>query len=573
MPVLTEHHVFLFLIEFAILLGLSKVVGAWLARFRIPELTAEILVGVLAGPTLLGRLAPALQSLLFPNDALQRGMLETMSWVGIMLLLLATGLEVNFGAVWKNRRPALRLTVADVLLPLAISAAVIFLLPEHYFWADKVRGPLDPGQRLLSTVFLAAIMAISALPVAIRAMHELNLLKTDMGLVAVTALSIHDIVGWVVFTVVLGIFSQGRADPLFIAQVGLSTILFAAAALTVGRWGMDRLFRRLHRDHGESSALSLAVVVLAGLLLGAATLAIGVHCLLGFFLAGVMCGSSRKLSEKSRSSITQFVTGVFVPLFFVGIGLRIDIVASFDPFLVAFITLLGTFARFAAAYLGAWWGGFPRRERVPLGVLNMPGGAMHVVIANIALGAGLISQELFVAIVFAAVLSSMALGPLLVLTLPKMGYRQKCDYLVRALPDAVEAPNRHQALTKLCLEASRLLGLRLRDVLDPVYQREEVMTTAWEKGVAVPHARIDSLREPVVLFGRSQRGIEWDTPDGLPVKLVFLVLTPPGMDGTHLEILRGLALALRDDERRRQLLESAGAKEMEALLGACLDRD
>ncbi len=566
MAAITEHHIFLFLVQMAVMLSLAKLVGLVFNRFRLPTLTAEILVGILLGPTIFGRFFPDLFVQFFPADPVQMNMLETMSWIGILFLLLITGLEINFQAVWKNRRSGFKLTLTDVSLPLLITGALIFLLPESYLAAPKVVLPLVWDQRLLITIFLAAIMAISALPVAIRAMHDLNLLKTDMGLLAVTALSIHDIIGWIIFTIILGIFSQGYADLSLIIRMVGATLAFALLALTVGRRGMERLLGFLFRNRSDSTALSLALLFITGLTFGALTMAIGIHSLFGFFMAGLVCGESRQFTEKNRASISQFVLAVLVPFFFMNIGLKIDIVANFDWFLVLFFVVAGSSARFVASYIGAWWGGLSHAERIPLGILNMPGGAMHIVIATIALNAGFISPQMFVAIIFAAVLSSIALGPLLAAFLPRALKGKEADRQVMIEMPPLAFAGKTDALQQLSVLSARRLGLSAETVFVALQEREEIMSTAWEKGVAVPHVRIDSLERPVIQLFRSNCGVEWDSVDGQAVQLVFLLMTPAGQEGAHLQILRAIALLLDSVERREFLLKSEDRAGLETML-------
>jgi Kef-type K+ transport system membrane component KefB/mannitol/fructose-specific phosphotransferase system IIA component (Ntr-type) len=545
---------------------MAKLLAVIFDRFRLPALTAEILVGVLLGPSLLGRVAPDAFHALFPADPVQQNMLETMSQIGILFLLLVTGLEINFQAVWKHRTKGLKLTIVDVVLPLLMTSVLIFFLPEVYFAAPQVALPLSGSQRILVTVFLAAIMAISALPVALRAMHDLNLLKTDMGLVAMTALSIHDIIGWVVFTIILGVFSQGQANLGLILQMIAATLAFTIIALTVGRRWMDRLLGFLFRNRTDSTALSLSLLFITGLAFGALTMAIGIHSLFGFFLAGLVCGESRQFTEKNRASISQFVLAVFVPFFFMNIGLKLDIVANFDWFLVLFFVVVGSVARFAASYVGAWWGRVPHAERIPLGILNMPGGAMHIVIATLALNAGLISSQVFVAIVFAAILSSVALGPLLSAALPRALKGKEADRRVITELPYMAVRRKAEALQLLAGLAAKKLNLPPEPLHEALVEREEVMSTAWEKGIAVPHVRIDSLERPVILFARCRDGVDWDAVDGEPVQLVFMLLTPAGQEGAHLQILRAIALMLAKENRRETLLLSEDRAALESIL-------
>ena len=99
---LNEQNIFIFLVQFFLLLILSKGLGELFRRWHQPSLTAEILVGVALGPTILGRFFPSLEQLIFPSDPMQKNMLETISWIGVFFLL-ETGLTIDFSVVWRQR--------------------------------------------------------------------------------------------------------------------------------------------------------------------------------------------------------------------------------------------------------------------------------------------------------------------------------------------------------------------------------------------------------------------------------------------------------------------------------------
>ncbi|MBP7118420.1 MAG: cation:proton antiporter, partial [Candidatus Cloacimonetes bacterium] len=199
MKFLTEHNLMIFLLQFAILLGVSKLAGLLFERFKQSTITGEVLVGLILGPALFGRYLPEYQAYLFPRDPLQISMLETIAWFGNFYLLMETGLDVNFSRIWKQRGQALTISITDLIVPILIAFIPIYLIHDAYL--------VDPSRRFIFTLFASTIMTISALPVAIRVMYDLNILKSDTGFLIVSALTINDLIGWVVFTIILGAFS------------------------------------------------------------------------------------------------------------------------------------------------------------------------------------------------------------------------------------------------------------------------------------------------------------------------------------------------------------------------------
>ncbi|MBN2362658.1 cation:proton antiporter [candidate division WOR-3 bacterium] len=557
---LDESHILLFLLQIFVLLSSAKLLGLIFSRLKQPTVTADILVGIIWGPTIIGRLFPNFFGALFPDDIIQRNMLETIAWTGILLLLLSTGLEVNFSSIWKQKKKAAKISSFDIFLPMIISGIFIYFLPSKYL--------VDPDNRILFTVFLSTIMTISALPVAIRAMKDMNLLKTDMGFLVISCLSINDIIGWMIFTIVLGIFSHGSFDIVFTLKIAGATLLFTVAALTAGRHVISFIVTQIKKRTHDNSGYALTAVVLTGLAFGAMTQRIGIHALFGFFIAGMIAGEAKDLSEKTRTTISHIVHAVFVPLFFVNIGLKFDILANLDLFLVAFMSLIGIIARFLAAYIGTIFARTPRQNRATIAVLHTPGGEMHIVISTLAVELGLITQSVYVAIIAGAIISSIILGPWLSFVVGKR-YRGQgvLKFSRKGIIEDLGVEEKFKALEILCASASDICGLEKSLILNEVSAREELVSTALEEGIAVPHARMKELKKPVVVFGKSETGIDWDSPDGKPSQLVFLILTPQDDVDMQIQILsfiarsmskvgiRELILKIKDYATTKEILE------------------
>lgn len=545
--VLDESHILLFLVQFLLLLGSAKLLGILFLRLRQPTVTADILVGVVFGPSILGRLAPALQRTLFPPDPFQISMLDTVAWIGIFFLLLVTGLEVNFSSVWKQKGKALWISLSDIIIPILISAAVLAFLPSRYM--------LEPQRRWLFVLFISTIMTISAMPVSIRVMQDLKLLRTDLGFLTISALSINDVIGWVVFTIILGAFAHGQPELGFVATLLALTGLFILFAATLAKKGVGRILAFIKQRTTDATGYSLTVISLVGLTFGAIAQRIGIHALFGFFLAGLIAGEARDLSEKTRSIIARMVYAVFVPIFFANIGLKIDVLRNFDLFLVALLTLIGIFSRFIGAYVGVMLARAPRVQRWPVAALHTPGGEMHIVIGTLALELQLINQTVFVAIIIAAVLSSITLGPSLSIIIKRI---MPTDTVQIPPAAAVElaATEKYAALRELCRTAATIGTMGYEQICEAARNREEGMSTGLERGIAIPHARLPECAGPLVVFGRSRAGIDWDSPDGVPARLVLLVVTAEERPEQQLRIYSQLVRVLEREENTLELIEA-----------------
>ncbi|MBU1863102.1 MAG: cation:proton antiporter [Candidatus Omnitrophica bacterium] len=548
MHYLNEQNIFLFLVQISLLWIFARGLGELFRKWKQPTITAEILTGILLGPTILGRVSPAAYNWIFPRDVIQQNMLETVAWVGILFFLLKTGLEMDFSSAWRQRKHAVTISISDVVIPMIIAfIPTVFIAPNYL---------TDPSHKYLLSLFIATIMTISALPVTARVLQDLNLYKTDVGFLIMGALSLNDIIGWAVFTMVLGIVTQASFNIASIGIVLFSTVAFSVFCLTGGKHLTNLAITKMQKMKLPEPGSSLTVICLIGSICGAITLKIGIHALFGFFIAGIMAGEAKALSEKTRNIISQMVHSIFIPLFFANIGLKSDFLKNIDWFLIAFITIIGIAGRYLGAWLGVTFTNHHRVNRSIIAIAHTPGGEMQIVVGILALEYGLIKEPVFVAIVFGAILSSVIIGPWMSIALKQ---RKKINIIEffgkRLILPELKAIDRDNAIRELSELISEQENMPSKDeVFSSVITREDTIGTGLEEGVAIPHARMANIKYPLIAVGRSFVGIDWNSPDGKLTNLVFMILTPQDDDWVQLQILRYIAIALKDWKSREILL-------------------
>ncbi len=559
---MTEEHIGLFLIQVLVLLGLARGAGELLRRVGYPALVGEITVGLLMGPTLFGRALPDLQLALFPPDVIQQAMLDTVAWFGVFFLLLETGLEIDVSAAWRQRGPALRVGIIGVLVPLIIGTSLSMLLPDQYLAA--------PGMRIPFALFLGTTIAISAMVIIARVLGDLDLIKTDLGLVTLTGYAVNDILAWIILSVVLGMATPAGVSWSGVGFAIVFSVLFTVFCLTWGMRLVDRMVASV--SGGKSSSgpgMVLTLVTCIGLACGALTHAAGLTALFGFFIAGVMVSEARALTERTRNVVTQMVHAVFVPLYFAGLGLKYDFLVEFDWFIVTFVTVVSIGAKFLGAWLGARGTPLSAADRLSIGIAFTPSGVTGIVVADIALEVGILTSPVFVGIVVSTIVSSLLVAPWLSWSIKRRRTDLADDYLQRyALGSNLEGETRWEIIDELCRAVELPPGSRCThdDVTAAVRAREEIVGTGVGHEVAFPHARMPELDTSVLIFGRSVAGVDWDAPDGAPVHLVFLLLTPEADYGRQLQIIAGLSRSLADDEVRDRFLHAAREEDLWALL-------
>src|SRR5580658_989516 len=235
-----EHDVLVFLLSLAVLLSTARVLGELARRLGFPLIFGELASGILLGPTLLGRLAPHTQHDLFPSGAPQT-MLAGYTNVGVVLLLVVAGLEVNLGIIRRRGKSALLTSVLGIVMPLVGGVLLGALLPD----SDLVR----PDRRVLFALFMGVALSISALPVIAKTLLDLGLFKTDVGLLVMAAAMIDDLVGWLGFSVLVGPMQGGAVDARSIGRAVALTLGFVMVAFIVGRPLVGRMIVGLQSDH------------------------------------------------------------------------------------------------------------------------------------------------------------------------------------------------------------------------------------------------------------------------------------------------------------------------------------
>ena len=558
------------LLGFAVMLGLARSFGEVFNRFRQPAIVGEILAGVLLGPTVLGSLAPGLFEGLFPATGPLALAYHTVITLAVVLLLMIAGLEIDLSVLWRQGRAALLVSFLGTAVPFAMGFGAAQAFPR--FWG------IEPGADLLTfSLFFGTALSISALPVIAKIMMDMNLFKTDVGMIVMGAAMFSDLVGWITFSIILGMMNtrlarstglDGGHDGMGIgATIGM-TLLLVAFSLTLGRWLVHRSLPWIQsRLSWPGGVLSFTLVLtLAG---AAATEAIGIHAIFGAFLVGIAIGDSTHMRAQTRTVLHQFVTYIFAPIFFVSIGLEADFMQHFNLPLVLAVLAVAFAGKLGGCVLGARWGGLSRNEGWAISFGMNARGAMEIILGLLALQYGVIQEEMFVALVVLALLSSIISGPLMnkFIARPK---EWKLENLLNTrlfIPD-MKSTTREEAIRELARPAAEAAGLAADVVAKAVVAREQIMGTSLGAEIAVPHARLEGVNRPILVVGHSTQGIDFDSPDGRPTRLVFLLLTPEQEISAQVQIMGQIARLFKNEQAREVVYESDSVELVRAFIKA-----
>lgn len=546
------------LLGLAVLIGTARLFGELAQRLQQPAVLGELLAGVLLGPTVFGWLAPSWQQRLFPTTGNNAIVLDAIGSLAIVLFLLVAGLEVDLTTVWRQGATALKVGVLGTIVPFLLGLAAAMVFPAAL-------GRQEGADPWIFSLFLATAMAISALPVIAKTLMDLNIYRTDLGMVVVSAAIFNDLIGWTVFALILGMIGKQGSTTGVAATVAL-TLLYAGFMLSAGRWLVNRVLPLL-QAYAHWPAGVLGFIVTIGLLGGALAEYIGIHAIFGSFLVGVALGESRHLQERTRVMLEEFVSIIFAPVFFASIGLRVNFATNFDLSLTSLVLALACVTKLAGAYWGARWGGMSARDRWSVAFAMNARGAMEIILGLLALEAGVIRQPLFVALVVMAIVTSALGGPLIRWSMrTRRRLRLTTMLSPRLFQRDLAATNRFDAIGELAALAAQSASVDSQQVAALAWSREKLAATGIGHGVALPHARIEGLAQPLVVVGVSDAGIDFDAPDGQLAHLVLLLITPRENPLAQLDLSANIGELFRDPHAVEHVLRARNFTELLAAL-------
>ena len=419
----TEALLFFTLLQLTLIVLAGRLGGLLAQRVGQSPAVGEIIVGILLGPSLFGLLAPDLFQYVFHSTP--SAPMQMLSQIGLILLMFQIGLEFDFAHLTErhNRRAVTYIASASMIAP--------FALGFGFGWFSAPL--LSPGvDRLASALFIATAFSITALPILGRIMMEFKITRLPIGVIAISAAAINDVIGWLLLALITALTLAEFSASAFAIKVAL------VGAFFLGWWFVVRpLMKRIIRASqttpvpaGEKSGRgklshNLLGILLAGIFISAmTTYQIGIFAIFGGFMMGVILHDEHELIEAWKERIGHFVMVFFLPIFFTYTGLRTH-VGSLDSMEAwgwcGLLIVLATLGKFGASYVAARWVGMSHVEGKVIGIMMNTRALMELIVINVGFDLGVISQQVFTMLVLMAIFSTVITTPGLRKWLPKMG--------------------------------------------------------------------------------------------------------------------------------------------------------
>src|SRR5438552_466966 len=397
-----------FFIQLAVILLFCRLVGAIALRLGQPQVVAEMLTGVLLGPSLFGLFWPEAQHWLFPWDSAQKvrdnqSYLFPASQLGLALYMFVVGMEFRVDIVRRRLKSSIAVSIAGMFAPFVLGAGLAWILFRQTELFPRETSLME------AMLFLGASMCITAFPMLARIIHFKKLTGTTMGTVALGAGAINDAAAWCLLAVVLASFERNWSHALVNISSGVG---YVTLTLMIIRPLLVRAKGWLTKD-GALTEAGL-VVGLALMALGAwFTDLVGLHAVFGAFVMGAAMPRG-VIVRDIVGRIQPLTIALLLPLFFTYSGLNTKIGLLNTGFLwlmCGAVLVAAVLGKGVGCWMAARATGIPNREALGIGTLMNARGLMELIIINIGLQRGIISEGLFATLVIMAVITTLMASP------------------------------------------------------------------------------------------------------------------------------------------------------------------
>ncbi|XP_030954103.1 cation/H(+) antiporter 18-like [Quercus lobata] len=412
----------LVILQICLVLVVTRGLAFILKPLRQPRVIAEIIGGILLGPSALGRSKSYMQAI-FPQKSLP--VLDTLANIGLLLFLFLAGLELDPKSLRQTGKKALGIALAGISLPFALGIGSSYVLKETISTGVN-------GNAFL--VFMGVALSITAFPVLARILAELKLLTTDVGKMAMSAAAVNDVAAWILLALAIALSGTGKSSlvPLWIFLSGC--VFFVCAILIVPpifKW----IAQRCHEGEPVKETYicaTLAVVLAAGLV----TDAIGIHAMFGAFVIGVLIPKDGPFAGTLVEKVEDLVSGLFLPLYFVSSGLRTNIatIQGLQSWgLLVLVIFTACFGKIFGTLLVTLLCKAPLREALTLGFLMNTKGLVELIVLNIGKDRKVLNDQTFAIMVLMALFTTFITTPIVMAIYKPEKRKRMADYKNRTI--------------------------------------------------------------------------------------------------------------------------------------------
>jgi Kef-type K+ transport system membrane component KefB len=383
-----------------LLVGLTQLLGYVFVKLRQPKVVGEILVGIVLGPALIGRLPFA--SGLVDATKQHGSILNFVYWLGLLLLMFLSGAETRQLFTREERREVGWLAIVGTGIPFVL--ALVF---GPWLIRPTLAGP--NGNRISLIIILAVGVAVTSVPVVSKIFADLKILHTRFARIVLGVAVLEDIVLWLALAVATALAGNTALNPRQMSYHLVTTIGYFGLGLTI----VPRLVKRINKSRFNVIAKHSPVAYTLAVLLGYCVVAgaLDVSVVFAAFLAGfAVVHKKRQLFSEALDSIGKVAFAFFIPVYFAIVGLKLDLVRGLSLWMMVAFIVGSCFIKILSVSLAGRFAGFRGLDLINLAVTTNARGGPGIVLASVAFDAGIISPKFYTTLVLAAVLTSQMAG-------------------------------------------------------------------------------------------------------------------------------------------------------------------
>jgi Kef-type K+ transport system membrane component KefB len=401
----TENILLIVIVQLVVIVASARIFGILFRRIGQPFVCGEIAAGLILGPSVLGGIFPGLFRRIF--DPAVGEIFSIMSQIGLIFLMFLIGLEFDFGHLRQNGRTAASVSVVGIVLPFGLGILL----------ARWMHATLHlQGSWITFALFMGTAMSITAIPILGRIMLELNINRTRIGSLTISAAAIDDASGWILLALVTAI-ARSQPQPARMGLMILETVAFAICMIWLVRPLIKKIMQlQMARATGALSLTGLAILLVCVFLVAIVTNLIGIFSIFGAFFLGAILYDQTDLRRAIQERMRDFVTAFFLPIFFTYTGLRTDAGTMRGAMLwlmCGLVVLTAFVGKFGGCTLAARLGGFGWREASITGLMMNTRALMELIVINVGYDLGVIPKTVFFMLVTMAVASTFVTVPVL----------------------------------------------------------------------------------------------------------------------------------------------------------------
>lgn len=396
----------IFLFQSILILTLCQILHWPMKKLRQPRVISEVVTGIVLGPTAMGRI-PGFTRMCFPDDS--KPGLTLVANIGIILFLFIVGMEVDLKYIKKNATAAISVGIINMAIPFALGCGIAKALYNEY---------QDPDRNISFTtqmVFIAVAMCITAFPVLVRILVELNLIGDQVGTIVLSSGIINDLTGWILLA--LAVTLANADNGLHTLYILLLAVAWFFVLMYPVKYLLGLYLRKFTTDltTGQPSPLSMTIVILMVFISAFYTDIIGVHPIFGAFMVGVIIPRDNGYVIRITEKLEDLIYVLMIPVYFAVVGLSVDLAKlnrGIDWAFCIAVIALAMIGKVLGGFVGASLNGFCWRDSLTVGVLMSCKGIVEIIVLNVGLSANIISERVYSMFVVMAVVTTFLTTPL-----------------------------------------------------------------------------------------------------------------------------------------------------------------